>query len=69
MKNKVIGVCPNCGANVVERVADHSSNLAIATIELCSDRYDTHEYVINLKELHSHRFDEYYEEYTQKYSV
>lgn len=40
-----------------ERVADHSSNLAIATIELCSDRYDTHEYVINLKELHSHRFD------------
>ena len=52
-----------------ERVADHSSNLAIATIELCSDRYDTHEYVINLKELHSHRFDEYYEEYAQKYSV
>ena len=52
-----------------ERVADHSSNLAIATIELCSDRYDTHEYVINLKELHSHRFDEYYEEYAKKYSV
>ena len=52
-----------------ERVADHSSNLAIATIELRSDRYDTHEYVINLKELHSHRFDEYYEEYAQKYSV
>ena len=47
-------------------MADHSSNLAIATIELCSDRYDTHEYVINLKEPHSHRFDEYYEEYAQK---
>ena len=52
-----------------ERVADHSSNLAIASIELRSDRYDTHEYVINLKELHSHRFDEYYEEYARKYSV
>ena len=39
------------------------------TMEVCSDRYDTHEYVINLKELHSHRFDEYYEEYAQKYSV
>ena len=52
-----------------ERVADHSSNLAIATIELRSDRYDTHEYVINLKELYSHRFDEYYEEYARKYSV
>lgn len=52
-----------------ERVADHSSNLAIATIELRSDSLDAHEYVINLKELHSHSFDKYYEEYTEKYKI
>lgn len=52
-----------------ERVADHSSNLAIATIELRSDSLDAHEYVINLKELHSHSFDSYYEEYTKKYKI
>lgn len=52
-----------------ERVADHSSNLAIATIELRSDSLDAHEYVINLKELHSHSFDKFYEEYTKKYKI
>ena len=52
-----------------ERVADHCSNLAIAMIELASDAYDTHGYVINLKELHSHNFDTYYEEYAAKYDI
>ena len=52
-----------------ERVADHCSNIAIAMIELQSDEYDTHSYVINLKELHSHNFDELYEEYTKKYEI
>ena len=52
-----------------ERVADHCSNLAIALIELASDAYDTHGYVINLKELHSHNFDAYYEEYATKYNL
>ena len=52
-----------------ERVADHCSNIAIAMIELQSDEYDTHGYVINLKELHSHDFDRLYEEYTQKYAI
>ena len=52
-----------------ERVADHCSNIAIAMIELQSDEYDTHGYVINLKELHSHNFDELYEEYTRKYEI
>ena len=36
-----------------ERVADHCSNLAVAMIELESDAFDTHDYIINLKELHS----------------
>ncbi len=52
-----------------ERVADHCSNLAIAMIELQADEYDTHSYVINLKELHSHNFDALYEEYTKKYEI
>ena len=52
-----------------ERVRDHCSNLAIAMIELQADEYDTHNYVINLKELHSHNFDALYEEYTKKYEI
>ena len=53
----------------LERVSDHCSNIAIALIELNSDLFETHGYVINLKELHSHRFDEYYEKYAEKYRV
>ena len=52
-----------------ERVADHCSNVAIAMIELKGDDFDTHEYVINLRELHGHRFDEYYEGYAEKYKI
>lgn len=52
-----------------ERVGDHCSNLAIAMIELHSDAYDTHGYVINLKELHSHNFDALYDHYTKKYEI
>ena len=52
-----------------ERVADHCSNIAIAIIELNADSFDTHQYVINLKELHSHDFDARYEEYTRKYQI
>ena len=53
----------------LERVADHCSNVAIAMIELQAETYDTHSYVINLKELHSHHFNEYYEEYSRKYQI
>lgn len=52
-----------------ERTADHCSNLAIAMIELQADCFDTHGYIINLKELHSHHFDDIYEEYSQKYQI
>ena len=52
-----------------ERVADHCSNIAIAIIELQSDCFDTHGYIINLKELRSHDFDRHYEEYSQKYHI
>ena len=52
-----------------ERVADHCSNIAIAMIELNRDEYDTHGYLINLKELRSHNFDELYAQYAEKYAV
>lgn len=52
-----------------ERVADHCSNLAIAMIELHSDSFDTHSYVINLKQLRSHDFDALFEHYTKKYEI
>ena len=51
----------------LERMADHCSNIAIAMIELNRDDFETHSYVINLKELHAHRFDEYYEGFAEKY--
>lgn len=52
-----------------ERVADHCSNVAIAMIELRDDTYDTHDYVISLKELRSHNFDELYGHFTEKYKI
>ena len=52
-----------------ERVADHCSNVAIAMIELSQDQFATHDYVINLKELRSHNFDEQYAAFAQKYSL
>ncbi len=52
-----------------ERVADHCSNIAVAMIEIGDDMFDTHGYIINLKELHSHDFDALYEQYSAKYSI
>ena len=52
-----------------ERVADHCSNIAVAMIELNMDEFEPHDYIINLKELHSHSFDEYYEAYSEKYRI
>ncbi|MGI5977838.1 MAG: Na/Pi cotransporter family protein [Candidatus Limivicinus sp.] len=53
----------------LERVSDHCSNIAIALIELQTKSCEAHDYVINLKELHSHNFDELYTEYTEKYQI
>ena len=52
-----------------ERVADHCSNIAVAMIELNEDCFDTHGYIIDLKEMHSHDFDQLYQHYTQKYVI
>lgn len=52
-----------------ERVADHCSNIAVAMIELESDAFDTHQYLSSLRQLRSHSFDRYFEEYRQKFSI
>ena len=52
-----------------ERVADHCSNIAVAMIELNRDEFKTHDYIINLKELHAHNFDKLYAQYAEKYKV
>ena len=52
-----------------ERVADHCSNIAVAMIELESDSFDTHQYLISLKDVRSHSFDQYYEEYRKKVAL
>jgi phosphate:Na+ symporter len=52
-----------------ERVADHCSNLAVAMIELESDAFDTHGYILDLRELHSQQFDQLYEQYAGKYKI
>ena len=52
-----------------ERVADHCSNIAVAMIELQKDEFETHDYVINLRELRSHNFDALYNQYAEKYKI
>ncbi len=52
-----------------ERVADHCSNLAVAMIELESDAFDTHQYIISLREMRSNSYDQYFEEYRDRFAI
>ena len=52
-----------------ERVSDHCSNIAIAMIELESDEYDTHEYLTNLQEERSQEYDDYFQEYAERFAI
>lgn len=52
-----------------ERVADHCSNVAVAMIELEEDSFDTHEYLLELKERKSQAFLRYSREYEEKYRL
>ncbi len=52
-----------------ERVADHCSNIAVAIIELESDSFDTHEYLNSVRTMKDHSFEQYYEEYKEKYHL
>lgn len=50
-----------------ERVADHCSNIAVAMIEITGDSFATHSYIEDLKQIHSHNFDELLNAYCEKY--
>ena len=50
-----------------ERVSDHCSNIAIVIVDLISNSLDVHELSEALHEGHPHRYEDYYEEYRQKY--
>lgn len=50
-----------------ERVADHCSNVAVAIIELESNTFDTHEYLLKLKQDRTANFDTFFGQYKDKY--
>ena len=50
-----------------ERVSDHCSNIAIVQVELEDNNLDVHEMSETLKQEHTHRFDEYYGYFENKY--
>ena len=52
-----------------ERIADHCSNIAVAMIELEMDRFDTHEYLHQIKESHEETFNRVFREYEAEYRL
>ena len=50
-----------------ERVADHCSNIGICLIEVSKNEYETHGYVLNVKEQDMAEFNEKCLHYEQKY--
>ena len=52
-----------------ERISDHCSNIAVAIIELRGEQLASHEYTDSIKDLHRNHFDEYFAEYSEKYSI
>ncbi len=53
----------------LERISDHCSNIALAMIESESESFDAHEYISSLNAMHTKSFDEYYNEYREKYKI
>ncbi len=51
-----------------ERIADHCSNIAVAMIEVAADKFDTHEYLNNVKHGGSVKFERRYEKYRGRYT-
>ncbi len=51
-----------------ERISDHCSNVAVAIIETEHHSFDTHKYLNGVK-YGDQRFDEAYEDFSQKYTV
>lgn len=52
-----------------ERISDHCSNVAVYTMQLPSDKLDTHKYLNAIKSSESGAFVEDYDMYKKKYSV
>ena len=52
-----------------ERIADHCSNVAVAVIELENGLFDTHEYLSNVKAMHSDSFESDFAMYAEKYKL
>ncbi|MBR6835645.1 MAG: Na/Pi cotransporter family protein [Oscillospiraceae bacterium] len=52
----------------LERISDHCSNIAVCLIQLKDDKFDTHEYITNLKESDKD-FQEIRFQYVEKYSL
>lgn len=52
----------------LERVSDHCSNIAVCLIQLRDDKFDTHEYITNLKE-NDKEFQEMRFQYVEKYAL
>ncbi len=52
-----------------ERVADHCSNIALAIIELAEDAFDTHLYLLALKEHRTREFDRLFEDFSQRFAL
>lgn len=53
----------------LERISDHCSNIALAMIESESESFDAHEYISSLNAMHTKSFDDYYNEYCEKYKI
>ena len=53
----------------LERISDHCSNIALAMIESESESFDAHEYISSLNAMHTKSFDDYYNEYCEKYEI
>ncbi|MBP5158783.1 MAG: Na/Pi cotransporter family protein, partial [Lachnospiraceae bacterium] len=52
-----------------ERIADHCSNISLAMIELEADEFDTHQYVIDLRDKNGDEFMKSLQKYREKYKL
>ena len=52
-----------------ERVSDHCSNVGVAMIELSDNEFQTHEYILALREKETPEFVGMYEKYAEKYAI
>ncbi|MEG1436609.1 MAG: Na/Pi cotransporter family protein [Oscillospiraceae bacterium] len=52
-----------------ERIADHCSNIAICLIQINENNYNTHDYIIKLRDSNDTNFDKQYELFSDKYRL